>query len=300
MVTPERSALADTRNVEPPETRSEAAGKPVVEIVGGPGRLTLGSLSELWQTREVLSAFTVRDVKVRYKQAAVGIGWAILQPVITAAIFALFIGRYTDVPSENVPYALFALAGIVAWSYFSAAALNGSQSLVANEGMLRKVFFPREILPLSAVAASLVDLLPALGVLAAAVFLYGHSADVTWLAIPIPVVLLMAFAAAVSAAFSAINVYYRDIKYALPFVIQLGLFASPVIYPLATIPEEWRTIYATLNPVAAAIDALRRTMLHGEWPDWGPTMAAMGWSLLLLVIGFALFKRLERGFADRV
>jgi ABC-type polysaccharide/polyol phosphate export permease len=301
MAIDERSALARADAAALPSLPLAQAGdKPEVVIVGGPGRLTFASLRELWHFREVLWAFTVRQVKVRYKQAAVGVGWAVLQPVIAAAIFALFLGRYARITSENVPYLLFALAGMVAWTFFSNAVLNGSQALVANESMLRKLYFPREILPLSAVLASLVDLLPGIGVLALAVVLYGLSPDVTWLAVPIPALLLLVFASAVSVALSAVNVYYRDVKYALPFMVQIGLFLSPVVYPLTSIPAQWREIYTVLNPVAAAIDGLRRTMLHGQWPDWGTTAAALAWSLLLLLLGSVMFKRLERGFADRV
>lgn len=281
-------------------TGADRSDVPVLEIRGGRGRLTADTLRELWLFRGVLAAFAVREVKVRYKQAAFGVGWAVLQPVIAAGIFAIFLGRYVGVESEGVPYLLFALAGMVAWTYFSNASLNGSQALVANESMLRKLYFPREVLPLSSVVASLVDLLPGLLVLAAAVVLYGGSPDLTWIAIPIPVVLLLTFAAAIGVALSAVNVYYRDVKYALPFLIQIGLFISPVVYPLTVIPEEWRGVYVVLNPVATAIDDLRRVMLHGQWPEWGPTGLALLWSLFLLVVGFAAFKRLERGFSDRV
>lgn len=279
------------------ERQTEA---PLLTVEGGRGRLTRATLAELWVFRGVLWAFAVREVKVRYKQAVVGVGWAVLQPVIAAFIFAIFLGRYVGIESEGVPYLLFALAGMVAWTYFANASINGSQALVANESMLRKLYFPREVLPLSSVIASLVDLLPGLGVLALAVVLYGGSPDLTWLALPIPVVLLFAFAAAIAVTLSAINVYYRDVKYALPFLIQIGLFLSPVVYPLTVIPEQWRSIYVVFNPVATAIDDVRRIMLHGEWPDWGPTGLALLWSLFLLIVGFAVFKRLERGFSDRV
>ena len=282
------------------DSRGGGGEKITLEILGGPGRLTRDSLRELWLFRGVLWAFTVREVKVRYKQAAVGVGWAVLQPLVAAGIFALFLGRYAGITSEDVPYLLFALAGMVPWTYFSNAALNGSQALVSNESMLRKLYFPREVLPLSADLASLVDLLPGIGVLAVAVILYGGSPELTWLAVPVPVVLLFTFAAAISVALSAVNVYYRDVKYALPFMIQIGLFLSPVVYPLSSIPEQWRDVYVVLNPVATAIDDLRLIMLHGEWPSWGTSALALGWSLLLLVLGYALFKRLERGFADRV
>jgi lipopolysaccharide transport system permease protein len=294
-------AASDRQTAEVTGRRPGRSGdKPLLEIIGGPGHVTRASLVELWLFRGVMWAFTVREVKVRYKQAAIGVGWAVLQPLVAAAIFAVFLGRYAGLQSEGVPYLLFALAGMVPWTYFSNAALNGSQALVANESMLRKLFFPREVLPLSSVLASLVDLLPGIAVLAAAVIIYGDTPELTWLAVPIPVILLLTFAAALSVAMSAINVYYRDVKYALPFLIQIGLFLSPVVYPISSIPDQWRELYSVLNPVATAIDDLRLIMLHGEWPTWDTSALAFAWSLFLLVVAYAMFKRLERGFADRV
>jgi homopolymeric O-antigen transport system permease protein len=272
---------------------------PVLEVVGGPGRLSAESLRELWHFREVLWAFVVRQVKVRYKQAAIGIGWAVLQPVIAAFLFALFLGRYSKVPSGGAPYLLFALGGMVAWSYFSTAAGAASESLVTNQALLRKVYFPREVLPFAGALAGLLDLLLGFVVLVVVTFAYGIGPAVEWVAVPLPLLLLLLAAAAFGTALSAINVYYRDVRYALPFVLQLGLFVSPVAYPLSVVPEAWRTPYAILNPVAAAIDSLRRVVIHGSWPDFPVLLAALGWSAVLLLGAYAFFKRLERGFADR-
>jgi ABC-type polysaccharide/polyol phosphate export permease len=294
MAIEQRTALARTG------AGATGAPKPVLEVTGGPGGISADSLRELWAFREVLWAFTVRQVKIRYKQMALGVGWAVLQPVLAAAIFALFLGRFTGLGSEGVPYLVFALAGMVVWTYFSTAAGNGANSLLANDSMLRKLYFPREILPLSAVIASLVDLIPGLFVLAVVAGLYGYAPSIAWFALPLVPLVLVLFAAAFSFGFSAINVYYRDVKYVLPFVLQVGLFASPVVYSLDTVPAGWRNVYATLNPVAAAIDAVRRIMLHAEWPLWTPTLCAIVWSLLLIVGTITLFKRLERGFADRI
>lgn len=296
------------RSAPPPARRRHAAAdgspgdgdKPVLEVVGGPGRLSRDSFRELWHFREVQLAFAARQLKVRYKQAFVGAGWVVLQPLIAAAIFALFLGRYANVPSEGVPFFLLALAGMAGWSYFTGAVNTGAESLVANQNLLRKIFFPREILPLTPVISGLVDLAIALGVLVVATFAYGIGPAVTWLALPVPVLIVVTFAAACVLGLGALNVYYRDVRYVLPFALQLGLFASPVAYPLSLIPSGWREVYAILNPIAAAIDALRRIVLHGEWPDAGVTAGALGWSLVLLALSALLFKRLERGFADRV
>jgi lipopolysaccharide transport system permease protein len=272
---------------------------PVLEVVGGPGRLSRESLRELWHFREVLWAFVLRHVKVRYKQAAVGVGWAVVQPVLAALVFALFLGRYSNVPSEGVPYLLFALAGMVGWSYFSSATAAASESLVTNQALLRKVYFPREVLPFSAALAGVLDLVLGLGILVVATFSYGIGPALSWIALPLPLLLLVAATAAFGTGLSAINVYYRDVRYALPFVLQLGLFVSPIAYPLGVVPEGWRTPYAILNPVAAAADSLRRIVVHGRWPDFPILFGAIGWSGVLLLCGYAFFKRLERGFADR-
>ncbi len=273
---------------------------PVLEVQGGPGGVRRDSLRELWQFREVLLAFVLRAVKVKYKQAAIGIGWAVLQPVLAALLFALFFGRFVKVPSEGAPYVVFALAGMVAWNYFSNAVSNSMESIVADQVMLRKVYFPREIFPLAAAGAALVDFLPGLATLVAASFGFGLTPHLSWLALPVPLLLLVVPATALGLALSSLNVYYRDVRYVLPFTLQLALFATPVVYSLSAVPETWRTPYAVLNPVAAAIDALRRIVLHGAWPSGGITAAAFAWSLLLLACSYVLFKRLERGFSDRI
>jgi lipopolysaccharide transport system permease protein len=274
--------------------------KPVFEVVGGPGGISRDALRELWLFRDVMSAFALRQVKVRYKQATIGIGWAVIQPAIAAAIFAVFFGRFARLPSEGVPYLLFALAGMVAWTYFSTAASQALEGLVLNQSLLRKVYFPREVLPLAALFAALVDLLPGLATLVVVAALYGVYPGLPWLATPAVVLLLLLAAAALSVPLSAVNVYYRDVRYALPFVLQLGLFLSPVVYSVETVPDRFREAYAILNPVAAAIDSLRRIFVHGSWPDFTILFAAMAWSLFWLILGYAFFKRLERGISDRV
>jgi lipopolysaccharide transport system permease protein len=287
------------------KTGEEVSGKPdpgppVVEVRGGPGGLSRETFVEDWQFREVLWAFVVRHIKVKYKQAAVGVGWAVVQPVLSALLFALFLGKLAKIPSEGVPYLLFALAGMIAWTYFSTAAGSAMDSLVTDQALLRKVYFPREILPLASVGAALVDLAVGLMTLVVAAALFGILPSLAWLALPLPLLLLIITATALGLGLSALNLYYRDVRYALPFVLQLGLFASPVVYPLALVPPAWRTLYEILNPVAAAIDGLRRITVHQTAPDWGITIGALIWSVILLIGAAFLFKRLERSFSDRV
>jgi lipopolysaccharide transport system permease protein len=276
-----------------------ATAPPLVELRGGPGGINVAALGELWAFREVLWAFVVRFVKVKYKQAFVGIGWAIIQPVAAALVLAFVLGRLADVPSEGVPYLLFALAGMVGWTYFSTAAGTAMESLVDDRELLRKVYFPRETLPLGAVGAGLVDLGPGLLTLFVFAAAYGELPTLAWLALLLPLVLLVLSAAALGLAFAGLNVYYRDIRYAMPYVLQLGLFLSPVLYPARLIDEPWRTVYEIVNPVAAALDGLRTIVARGDWPDWGVTFAALGWAIMLVLAGYAILKRLERGFADR-
>jgi ABC-type polysaccharide/polyol phosphate export permease len=171
---------------------------------------------------------------------------------------------------------------------------------VTDSALLRKVFFPREVLPLAAILAGLVDFAPALATLILAALLYGFVPGITWLALPLVLGVVVLFATAFGLGLSGLNVYYRDVRYVLPFVLQLGLFASPVIYSLASVPAGWRDFYEVINPLAAAIDGLRRIVLHDEWPQFGITFGALGWCVALVVGSYALFKRLERGFADRV
>jgi lipopolysaccharide transport system permease protein len=280
--------------------QNDVGEPPVLEIVGGPGRLTWSGLREYWLFRDVQLAFVTRQLKVRYKQAALGAGWVILQPLAAAAVFALFLGRFAHVQSDGLPYLLFALAGTAAWGYFSNAANTGAESLVGNQTLLRKIYFPREILPLAAVLSGLVDLAIGLCVLFTATFLYGIAPAVSWVALPIPVLTLAVFAGAVGLGLSSLNIYYRDVRYVLPFLLQIGLFASPIAYPLSIIPAQWRQVYAILNPIAGAVDAIRSIVTLGRWPDWTTALGALGWSVLLLLLALLVFKRLERGFADRV
>jgi lipopolysaccharide transport system permease protein len=297
----ERSASSRARRRDAvADGASAPADKPVLEVVGGRGRLSRESLREFWHFREVQLAFATRQLKVRYKQAVVGAGWVVLQPLIAAGIFALFLGRYASLPSEGVPYFLLALGGMAAWGYFSSVVNTGADSLVANQNLLRKIFFPREILPLTPVLSGLVDLAIALLIFVCATAAFGIWPALSWLALPVPALILVTFAAACALGLSSLNVYYRDVRYVLPFVLQLGLFASPVAYSLSLIPSGWRELYAIVNPIAAAIDALRRIVLHGQWPDPSITVGALAWSLVLLLLASLLFKRLERSFADRV
>ena len=245
-------------------------------------------------------AFASRQVRVKYKQAAIGLAWVLIQPLIATLLFTVVLGKLAHVSSEGAPYLLFALCGMVAWGFFAEALSVGADSVVTDAALLRKVYFPREVLPAGAIAASFVDFVPSFGLLLVFELGYGKWPTLQWLALPIvPIVLLVGSFAYVLLP-AALNVFYRDVRYALPFFVQLGLFASPVVYSLTEIGQPYRDIFIIINPVACAVDAERRIFLHHEWPHLALTFASVGWSLLLGVLTYYAFKKLERGFADRV
>jgi lipopolysaccharide transport system permease protein len=273
---------------------------PVLVVRGGRGRLSRDTIRENWEFGEVFRSFVIRRIKVKYKQASVGVGWAVLQPVLAAAIFAVFFGHLAKLPSDGVPYLLFALAGTVIWSYFSSAASLAMESLVIDQGLLKKVYFPREFLPLSAVVAGLLDLAAATVTLMVVAGLYGIGPAISWIALPIPMVIAVLTCAAFGLCASAINTYYRDARHAMPFILQLIMYLSPVLYPLSMVPDQWQLPYAILNPLAGSIDSFRQIVLHGEWGGAAITAASMASSFVYFVLAYAAFKYVERGFTDRV
>jgi lipopolysaccharide transport system permease protein len=272
----------------------------VVEISPETRSLNFATLQELWDYREVLWAFTVRAVKVKYKQAIIGIGWALLQPVLAALVFALIFGVLAKLSNgDETPYLLFVLAGMTCWSYVNTAVSTSSQSLVTDQTLLRKVYFPREVIPFSAIGAALVDFAPAVAVLGVVAALYGEFPALSWITLPVLFLTLVVIATAAGLILSGLNVYYRDVKHAIPFLLQLGLFSSAVVFPLSLL-EEWETPYGIANPVAGVIDGVRSVVTAGDWPDPVMTIGALLWSLVLLVATYAIFERLERNFGDRV
>jgi lipopolysaccharide transport system permease protein len=283
-------------NPTPPAPRDV----PVLVVSGGRGRLSTETLRENWEFREVFRSFVIRRVKVKYKQATVGIGWAVLQPMLAAAIFAVFFGHLAHVPSDGLPYLLFALAGTVVWSYFSSAAGLAMESLVLDQGLLKKVYFPREFLPLSAVVAGLLDLAAATATLIAVAALYGIGPAISWIALPVPMLIAVLACGAFSLAAAAINTYYRDARHAMPFILQLLMYLSPVLYPLSLVPDKWQLPYAILNPLAGSIDGFREIVLKGGWGGAEITAASLASSIVYFVAAYAAFKYVERGFTDRV
>jgi lipopolysaccharide transport system permease protein len=268
---------------------------PVVVIEPGTAWMPL-NLRDLWSYRELLYFLMWRDVKVRYKQTALGAAWAILQPLFMMAIFTLFFGRLAGISSEGIPYPLFALAGLVPWTFFANSVTASSNSLVGSSNLITKVYFPRLIIPAAAMLAGLVDFALAFVLLAAMMIYYQVPPTINLLMLPVLIALTSLFALAVGTWASALNVKYRDVRFALPFAIQLWLFVSSVILPSSALPEKWRWLLL-LNPMSAIIEAYR-SALFGLPFHWSSLAIAAGLTLVVLIYAAYSFKRVERRFAD--
>lgn len=255
-------------------------------------------LRELWRYRELIYFLAWRDVKVRYKQAALGVAWALLQPVLAMAIFSI-LGGLAHLSSEGLPYPVFAYTGLLPWLYFANATGNASGSLVANANLISKVYFPRLVIPLAGVLAGLVDLGVGLVLLLVLLVPFGITPSPGLLLVPLLVVLAMVTALSVSIWLSALDVQYRDVRYAVPFLIQVWMFATPVLYSPELIPERYRTLLG-LNPMTGVVEGFRWALLgRAEGP--GELLAlSIGMVLIVLVTGLFYFYRMERTFADVV
>jgi len=254
-------------------------------------------LGDLWQYRELLYFLTWRDVKVRYKQTFLGAAWAIIQPLLTMIIFSLLFGRLAGMPSDAIPYPIFAFGGLLIWTFFSNSVTNSGNSLVGSSNLITKIYFPRLIIPAGAVAAGLVDLALAFVIQIALMIYYG--VHVTWAITMLPVLVLLAtlLALGVGMWLSALNVKYRDVRYAIPFVIQLWMFASPIIYPVSMLPEKWRWVLM-LNPLTGIVQNFRIALfgtLPFEWKSLGVSALI---TFVVLIYSVYSFRRMERHFAD--
>lgn len=271
---------------------------PVLRIEPSRGWVAL-RLPELWEYRELLYFLTWRDIKVRYKQTALGAAWAIIQPVFTMLVFSLFFGRLAKVPSDGIPYPLFAYAGLLPWNFFANGLTQSSDSLVGNANLIRKVYFPRLVVPLAAVFSGAVDFSIAFLVLLGMMAYYrtAPAAHALWL--PLLLLLALVTALAVGLWLSALNVQYRDVKYALPFLTQFWMFATPIAYPSSLLREPWRTVYG-LNPMVGVVEGFRWALL-GTRTAPGPMIAVSATVAVALLVGGAFyFRRMEKTFADVV
>jgi len=254
-------------------------------------------LRELWEYRELLYFLVWRDVKVRYKQTVLGAAWAILQPFLTMVVFSIFLGRLAGIPSEGIPYPIFAYTALLPWQLFAHALTESGNSLVANQQLITKVYFPRLVIPISAVLAGLVDFCIAFVVLLGMMVYYGVLPTKAVLALPLFLLLALATALAVGLWLSALNVQYRDVRYTLPFLTQFWLFATPIAYPSTLIPEQWRVVYG-LNPMAGVVEGFRWALL-GTGQGAGPMVVVSAIVVTALLIGgLVYFRWMESSFAD--
>ena len=266
-----------------------------VEPTRGFGRLL--APGELWLFRDVAVQIAARDVKVRYRQTVLGAVWAVLQPVGTMVVFSLFFGRLAHLSSEGSSYALFSLAGLVPWTYFSTCVLLGSDSLVSNGPLVSKVYFPRIFIPTGVAVAGLVDFTIAFAILLVIAGFLGTWPSVALLAVPLLVLVTVAAALGVSSALSALNVKYRDVRYVVPFATQLWLFATPIAYPSTLLRDPWRTV-AAINPMTGVVEGFRWAVLGSPAAPWTLIAVSAASAAVLLVAGLLYFDRVERRFAD--
>lgn len=280
----------------PAEQRTDPSALRVTEIAPD-DRIVTFDAAGLWQYRDLLRVLIVRDLKVLYRQTALGACWAIAQPLFTVLIFTVIFGHFAKIPTDGAPYALFAGSAVVLWTYFSEAVRRSANGLVAEAELIRKIYFPRLVIPLATVVSPMVDFAIALGVLLVLMLCYGAVPD--WhlvLAVPTLVVTAM-LALGVSLWLGPVNVRFRDIKHTLPFLIQIWMYASPIVYASSIVPASVRWVYA-LNPMVGLIEAFRFAILGGTPPDAFAVAVSVTAALALLVSGLIFFQRMERSFAD--
>jgi lipopolysaccharide transport system permease protein len=255
------------------------------------------NLKELWEFRELLYFLVWRDIKVRYKQTIIGAGWAVLQPLMTMIVFTLLFDKLAKIPSDGLPYPIFAFTALLPWTYFSQAITRSSASLVSSANMIKKVYFPRLIVPVAAALSPMVDLAIAFTVLLGMMAWFRIVPNWGILALPVFLLLALMTALAVGIVSSAINVRYRDVGHTIPFFIQIWMFASPIVYPVSMVPEKWRFLYS-LNPMAGVIEGFRWALLGKQSPEFQVILISAAAVLLLLAYGLFYFNRVERLFAD--
>jgi len=271
---------------------------PVIYLKPSTGWLPL-DFGELWRYRELIFFLTWRDIKVRYKQAVLGIAWAVLQPLLTMAIFTIIFGVLLNTPSQGLPYPLFALTALIPWQLFATALQRSSISLVGNANLITKIYFPRIAIPLSTIFAALIDFVISFVVLLGVMAFYRVWPGLMILWLPLFILLSLLTSLAVGLWLSALNVQYRDIQHMVPFLIQVWMYASPIVYPIETIPAGfWRGIYS-LNPMVGVIQGFRWALLGGTRPDITLVISIIV-VLILLISGLYYFRRMEKTFADIV
>lgn len=280
----------------PIERSTEAVGSGRVTVIEPASGWRLLNLREVWSYRELLGVLVMRDIKVRYKQTALGAAWVILRPLVGMAIFTVVFGVLAKIPSDGYPYAVFVLAGLVPWQFFSGAVGASGNSLVGSAGLISKVYFPRFIIPLAAVSGGLVDLAVSAAFLLAIMPLFGVALSPNLLAAPVLVAAVFLVALGAGTLFSALTVAYRDFGSILGYVLQIWMYATPVIYPASLIPERWRWVLH-FNPMAALVEGFRSAVL-GRPIDFSALGVAFAYAAAIFLAGAVYFEKIERRFAD--
>jgi lipopolysaccharide transport system permease protein len=291
------AATAPLGNLPNEKSDFQLPENPLVVIEPSKGWVPL-NLRDIWQYRDLLYILTMRDIKVRYKQTVLGALWAIIQPLFAMLIFTLFFGRLAGMPSDGIPYPLFAYAALLPWTFFSNAVTGSGNSLVGNANLITKIYFPRMIIPIATVVAGLLDFLIAFGLLIFLMFYYAVGLSINILMLPVLVILTSFLAIGIGMWVSALTVKFRDIRYALPFLIQLGMFATPIIYPSSLVPEKWRWLLS-LNPLTGQIEAYR-SAFFGKPFDWLSLGISVVLTLAILFYAAYTFRRMEKSFADLI
>jgi lipopolysaccharide transport system permease protein len=289
-------AHTTARPVEPTGPgASESAPTLVLQPSGSWPRI---DLAELWAYRGLFFFLVWRDVRVRYAQTVLGAGWAVLQPVLTMVVFSVIFGRFAQIPSDGVPYPLFSLAALVPWTYFSSALSGAGGSLVANTNLLTKIYFPRLIIPAAPVLAALVDFAIGLVILLVAMIAYGVVPSPVAIAVlPLLIAGMMLTSLGVGCWLAALNIQYRDVKHVTPFLLQVWMYVSPIVYPMSAVPPRFRAIYA-LNPMAGVIEGFRAVLLGTRSVPWSIIGLSLGVGVCFFVTGALYFRHMERVFAD--
>ncbi|MDQ7857672.1 MAG: ABC transporter permease [Armatimonadota bacterium] len=255
---------------------------------------------ELWRSRELVHSLVERDLRAQYKQAVLGVAWAVVTPLAFMVVFSVFFRRVATVDTQGIPYPLFSYVGVVPWTFFSSAVTRGGLSLLSNAALLNRVYCPREVFPLAGVISAGIDTLVALAVLGILFALSGVAPRPTSVLAPMLVLTQLAFTVGVTLTVAALVVYFRDLRHALSLVLQFGVLATPVAYGLEVIPRHLQVLYGLVNPLGPVIDGYRRVILFGQTPQWETLAPAVLASCVWLVGAFVLFKKLEVGFADVV
>ncbi len=288
--------IADQHPLQMDPVPEKTKSVPIFRIEPSRGWVAL-QLSELWEYRELLYFFIWRDIKVRYKQTVLGAAWAIIQPFFSMVVFSLFFGRLANIPSDGIPYPIFSYTALVPWTFFANGLSNASNSIVGNGNLIKKVYFPRLAMPITAMLSGIVDFVLAFLVLLGMMAYYGimPTLNVLWL----PLLLLLAMMVSLGAGLwlSALNVQFRDVRYIMPFLIQLWLFSTPIAYPSSLLSETWRTLYG-INPMVGVVEGFRWALLATDTAPGLPVVVSSLMALALLISGAFYFRRMEKTFAD--